>query len=1010
MSSQHVTALLVVHDGATWLPEVVASIASQKHSADQILALDTGSLDSSPKLLKGARIPVATLDREIGFGAAIAYGVSQLPPAIEGAQEWLWILHDDCVFDPHALEALLAAVVDRPNVVMAGPKLLGWYDRTHLLEVGISIASNGARWSGLEPHEYDQGQHDGVSEVLSVSTAGALIRRDIFEELGGFDINLELFRDDVDFGWRVHVAGHSVLVVTDAIGYHAQASATERRSIDVKGALLDRPLLLDRQNAAYVLLANSSLWTLPWLSLQLLGGAILRSIGYLFAKLPGYASDELLAVASLIIKPAELLRARKDRKAHRFISARVVKKFIPSRFQQLRTGFTHTVEKIREKVLPDATEDSLVISDLEINEDEDLLTPSVARPWKTVFTRPMVAAATFLFVISLAWSRNRIGAISGGALAASPEGAWDLIKLYVASWHEVGMGSGLSTPPWVLFIAIASFVTFGNVSALITLFFFVAPFLLLLSSYKYLKRFTENSWLVAGASLLYAISPVAVAAINSGRIGVIIFMALLPLFASNMHGWNLIETRTWRSIFAVSLFIWVFFAFNPSVILIVAAGVFFGIYRDLMKASKNYRDTLFINRTSRRLTLLLAPFFLSAPGSFALLIHPSRLLGEIGMHLPGGGPNLSFLSNPGGPGSLPWWTLSPFTFILFVAFFSTTAARRFAAAGLTLLLAGTFLSAFTVSGHGSAASSRVFAGTFIAASTLASIAAAVVMFDKIRTRLQQSHINYRHVSVAMVLIITIFYSATSTFWMVTSGSQSPVRASSEDVLPAFIAVEEDGRTLVIRPYTNDGVATLSYYLSHGSDVTLGEADVAPSDTEVVSRAVEGLIDNTGVASSKIFSTFGIKYVFLKKPYSDSVVRTIDGLGGFNRISATDEGIVWKVIENTGRLRFEDYDSNITILSAQGVRTYVNRPGTLTLTESYSRQWQIFADGVRLPKLKDANGLPAFAVGTAGQISVIHDGTIRRAWISFFIIILVTLIVLALPGGRRKSEMSPEELA
>ena len=67
MSTQHVTALLVVHDGATWLPEVVASIASQKHSADQILALDTGSLDSSPKLLKGARIPVATLDREIGF-------------------------------------------------------------------------------------------------------------------------------------------------------------------------------------------------------------------------------------------------------------------------------------------------------------------------------------------------------------------------------------------------------------------------------------------------------------------------------------------------------------------------------------------------------------------------------------------------------------------------------------------------------------------------------------------------------------------------------------------------------------------------------------------------------------------------------------------------------------------------------------------------------------------------------------------------------------------------------
>ena len=79
MSSQRVTAILVVHDGATWLPEVVASIASQTRKADQIVAIDTGSIDSSAKLLKGARIPVATLDREIGFGAAIAHGVAQLP-------------------------------------------------------------------------------------------------------------------------------------------------------------------------------------------------------------------------------------------------------------------------------------------------------------------------------------------------------------------------------------------------------------------------------------------------------------------------------------------------------------------------------------------------------------------------------------------------------------------------------------------------------------------------------------------------------------------------------------------------------------------------------------------------------------------------------------------------------------------------------------------------------------------------------------------------------------------
>ena len=153
MSNPRITALLVVHDGATWLPEVVASITSQTRSADQILAIDTGSTDASPKLLKGARIPTISLDRTTAFGQALNHAVAQLPPAVDGLEEWLWILHDDCALDPRALEELTSAIADRPNIVMAGPKLLGWHDRTHLLEVGISIATNGSRWTGLEPHE-----------------------------------------------------------------------------------------------------------------------------------------------------------------------------------------------------------------------------------------------------------------------------------------------------------------------------------------------------------------------------------------------------------------------------------------------------------------------------------------------------------------------------------------------------------------------------------------------------------------------------------------------------------------------------------------------------------------------------------------------------------------------------------------------------------------------------------------------------------------------------------------
>jgi GT2 family glycosyltransferase len=1011
MSAPRITALLVVHDGATWLPEVVASLASQSVRPNQVFAIDTGSLDSSVKLLKGARIPVASIDRESGFGAAIAHGISQLPALIKDSDEWIWILHDDCVLHPQALESLLAAIANRPSVVMAGPKLLGWHDRTHLIELGISIATNGARWTGLEPSEYDQGQHDGVKEVLSVSTAGALIRRDVFEELGGFDQNLELFRDDVDFGWRVRVAGHSVIAVSDAIGYHAQASATERRSVDVHGAFLHRPLLLDRRNAAYVLLANSSAWSLPGLVIQLFTGALLRSIGYLFAKLPGYASDEILAIGSLIIHPAELLSARKARKKLRLISPGVVKTFIPSRTSQLRASFSRFAATLRTAILPDSQSyDSPIVSDLEIDEDEDLLTPISRTPWKSVFYRPLVIAATVAAVVSLAWARNRFGSLSGGALAESPASFLDLIKLYISSWHDVGMGSGQSTPVWVLAIGLASLITFGNVSLFITLFFLAAPFILLLSAHAYLRKFTDNSWLSAGASFLYAFSPVAISSINSGRLGVLVLLALLPFLIRQFHQWPEIDRWSWRSIFTHGLFLWFLFAFNPIVLLMLIGGIALSILADFKKAQKNHTDPLFRVRLVRRLTLLGIPFLLAAPSSFGILMHPSRVLREIGLAVPGGGPNLAFLANPGGPGALPWWCISPVVAILLIAYFSTTAARKFAQPGITFLLCGTLLSVAVTPGNGTPLSTQISVAAFISIATLFSLTSGVVMFDKIRSRLEQSHINFRHVSVAVILAITLVYSATTLSWLVSAGANSPLQTGGKNVLPAYLSIETSAKSLVLRPYINNGEQTLSYYISRGRDVTLGEPDVAPTDTAVISQAVEGLIDNTGVSSSKVLATYGIKYVFLKNPIIEEVVQTIDGLGGFTRTSATKAGIVWKVSEPTGRLILTDYAGTVSIIDNKGITAIIPRPGTLTLTETFSNGWKIYQEGFAAARIENSDGLPTFEITNAGEVTIFHDGRQRRAWISFFVISLVTVTVLALPAGRRKREISERELA
>ena len=1015
MSLHRVSAILVVHDGATWLPEVVASLASQTRAFDHIVAVDTGSVDASAKLLKGARIPILTMSRETGFGAAIASAVEKLPPSVE--DEWLWILHDDCAPAPGALEALLAAVADRPNVVMAGPKLLGWHDRTHLLEIGVSIATNGARWTGLEDAEYDQGQHDGIADVLAVSTAGALIRRSVFEELGGFDQNLELFRDDVDFGWRVHAAGHGAIVVTDAIAYHAQASATERREVDVKGALLHRPLLLDRQNAAYVLLANATWWLLPLLALQLFGSAVVRAVGYLFAKLPGYAADEILAIGNLLVKPGELLKARKVRKSTRLVSSRVVSQFIPSRGRQLRLALDRGAAAVRDFILKPSEESLRDESLLDLPtekelEEEDLLTPVVSRKWSSIFRKPFVIVFIFLVLLTLIWSRNRIGAVSGGTLAPSPSGARDLWEFYFAPWHEVGLGTKSASPLWIPIIAIASIVTLGNVSLFISLFFIAAPLLLFLSSHHLVKKVSENRFITTSAALLYAISPISISAINSGRFGILMIMILAPFIVDVAIQWRKIDEFSIRKMSALSLLLALMFAFAPPFFIALLVLTLAAIAADVIAWRKAADQPLPYTRLVRRLTLLLSPLALTIPWSLEMISSPQRFFIDIGMLSAGGGANLAFTANPGGAGSLPWWLISPVLLIIAIGLFSIERARTVSIVGGSFLCLATISSAFTITGKGTTTPNYIYAGVFIALATLAALYCSVVILDKVRERLIATHVNYRHFAVSALVIVSAIYGLTASGWIATQGPKAPLQSAQGEVLPPYLAIETQSKTLVLRERIVGTTPSLNYYIARGSDVSLGEADVAPAESAEIVEAVTALADGSGVASSNTFASYGITYIFLKAPFQGTLVQTIDGLGGFTRASSTPAGVVWKVSGATGNLILTDASGKSSFVAPTSVpdEYMVTGPGVVTLTESYSRSWHLVQNGERLTRIKSELSLPQFAIEEAGPVLLIYDGSVRRGWISLHLIFLLTFVLFAAPSGRRKREISERELA
>ena len=178
-----VTAVLVAHNGARWLPQSAAGLRAQTRAPQRFVAVDTASTDGSAEILAQLLGPDRVVAAPARTPVSAPRSISASPPPTRGtARTTPWPAASTatpstptspcsgsgcCTTTPSrscdALEHLLRLVDSSPTVAVAGPKLRGWTNRRALLEVGVTISRSGRRETGLERREQDQGQHDGVA-------------------------------------------------------------------------------------------------------------------------------------------------------------------------------------------------------------------------------------------------------------------------------------------------------------------------------------------------------------------------------------------------------------------------------------------------------------------------------------------------------------------------------------------------------------------------------------------------------------------------------------------------------------------------------------------------------------------------------------------------------------------------------------------------------------------------------------------------------------------------------
>jgi N-acetylglucosaminyl-diphospho-decaprenol L-rhamnosyltransferase len=229
--SNDVSVIIASHNTRAYLEHALSTLAER----NETIVVDTASTDGSQAVVR-ERFPdvrLLQLDSNPGYGGALNAGIEVASGAV------LLLMNGDAWPRPGAVERLLEAAASEPRAGILGPRLLNpdgtlqpsvrgfptlWRLATEYLFLRWlaprSRALNAFYGSGFD--------HRSRRESEFLVGAVLLVRRQLLDEIGGFDEDFFMFNEEVDLCYRAHVAGWTVLFCPDAEFVHVGGASTSQ--------------------------------------------------------------------------------------------------------------------------------------------------------------------------------------------------------------------------------------------------------------------------------------------------------------------------------------------------------------------------------------------------------------------------------------------------------------------------------------------------------------------------------------------------------------------------------------------------------------------------------------------------------------------------------------------------------------------------------------------------------------------------------------------------------------
>jgi GT2 family glycosyltransferase len=214
VTADAVAVVIVTHDSASEIGATLGEVLRQLRPDDELIVVDNGSGDETVSVVRAVAPAARVVERgNKGFAGGAVAG------AAVASSPLLLFLNPDAQPAAGCLDELRRAAWERPDWG-AWQALVTMDGGTRINTAGNVVHFLGVSWAGRCERPVSEAP-TSLEDVAFASGAALMVRRQAWQEIGGFDERWFMYCEDLDLGLRLRLAGWGVGIAPAARVEHA---------------------------------------------------------------------------------------------------------------------------------------------------------------------------------------------------------------------------------------------------------------------------------------------------------------------------------------------------------------------------------------------------------------------------------------------------------------------------------------------------------------------------------------------------------------------------------------------------------------------------------------------------------------------------------------------------------------------------------------------------------------------------------------------------------------------